>query len=178
MIRTALAFAAASALVFHLGGCQKGPGSPSPDATEASEAASAAPAATVPLVPTEPLPMITPVATAQTRDPAQAMQAFAAAIEARDWQAVRGFWGDYGKASGLEERAFAARWNALAAPAVTIGKGQQEGAAGSLYYTAPVTIVDGARTIRGEVTMRRVNDVDGASPEQLRWHIESATLNP
>jgi hypothetical protein len=32
MIRTALATAAASALVFHLGGCQRGPAMPSPDA--------------------------------------------------------------------------------------------------------------------------------------------------
>lgn len=106
------------------------------------------------------------------------MEAFAKAIRARDWKALRGFWGDYGKASDLEESAFAAKWAALKSPVVTVGKGQQEGGAGSLYYTAPVTIVDGQRTVRGEVTMRRVNDVDGATPEQLRWHIESSSLNP
>ncbi|MDP3550678.1 MAG: hypothetical protein Q8R81_09800 [Novosphingobium sp.] len=176
MTRIALAFAAASALVFNLGGCQKGPASPSPDATDA---AALSPATPVPeLTPTEPLPMVTPGEPSQTRDPVQAMQAFADAIEARDWQAVRGFWGDYGKASGMEERAFGTKWSSLLAPVVTVGKGEQEGGAGSLYFTAPVTIVDGPRTIKGEVTMRRVNDVDGASPEQLRWHIESTTLTP
>jgi hypothetical protein len=53
--------------------------------------------------------------------------------------------------------------------------GESEGAAGSIYYTAPVTIIDGARRLTGEVVLRRVNDVPGATPEQLRWHIESTT---
>ncbi|NLR69804.1 hypothetical protein HGI47_02795 [Novosphingobium sp. ERN07] len=175
MIRTALALATASALVFHLGGCQKGPASPSPDATEAITEAPATPALT--LAP-EPLPMVTPGEPSLARDPAQAMQALADAIEARDWKAVRGFWGDGGQRSGMDERAFAAKWSTLLAPVVTVGKGEQEGAAGSLYYTAPITIVDGPRTLKGEVVMRRVNDVPGATPEQLRWHIESTTLKP
>jgi len=33
-------------------------------------------------------------------------------------------------------------------------------------------------TWRGEIVIRRVNDVDGASDEQLRWHIESTTIDP
>lgn len=175
MIRTALALATASAIVFHLGGCQKGPASPSPDVTEAITEAPATPA---PTSSPEPLPMVTPGEPSLARDPAQAMQALADAIEARDWQAVRGFWGDNGQRSGMDERAFAAKWSTLLAPVVTVGKGRQEGAAGSLYYTAPVTIVDGPRTLKGEVVMRRVNDVPGATPEQLRWHIESTTLKP
>jgi len=77
----------------------------------------------------------------------------------------------------MNEKAFAAKWSDLLAPKVTVGKGDAEGAAGSVYYTAPVTITDGARTVRGEVVIRRVNDVDGASDEQLRWHIESTTLD-
>lgn len=175
MIRAALATAAASALVFHLGGCQKGPASPSPDATESVPAPAQTPTA---LVTPRPLPVVTPGAPSLARDPAQAMQALADAIEARDWAAVRGFWGDNGQRSGMDERAFAAKWSTLLAPVVTVGKGEQEGAAGSLYYTAPITIVDGARTISGQVVMRRVNDVPGATPEQLRWHIESSSLAP
>lgn len=66
----------------------------------------------------------------------------------------------------------------LAQPDLEIGKGQQEGAVGSSFYSVPVTIVDGARRIPGEVVFRRVNDVDGATAEQLRWHIESTTLKP
>lgn len=60
--------------------------------------------------------------------------------------------------------------------------GTMEGAAGSSYYTAPVTITasdaDG-RPVRyeGEVVLRRINDVPGATPEQLRWHIDRVTLD-
>ena len=112
----------------------------------------------------------------ESRDPAVVLEDLAATIEARDWHGVRGFWGDHGTRSGLDEAAFAARWGALISPDVIVGAGTQDGGAGSLYYTAPITIVDGSRTIRGEITIRRVNDVDGASPEQLRWHVESTTL--
>ena len=70
-----------------------------------------------------------------------------------------------------------AQWSALKAPAVQIGIGQQEGAAGSLYYTAPLMITDGSRTIPAEITLRRANDVPGATAEQLRWHIEATTLD-
>lgn len=112
------------------------------------------------------------------RDPAKVLAAWAAAVTARDWGTVRAFWGDAGARSGLPERAFARQWGTLVAPQVSVGPGDQEGAAGSIYYTAPVTITDGKRRIDGEVVLRRVNDVDGASPEQLRWHIESSTLKP
>jgi hypothetical protein len=111
-------------------------------------------------------------------DPAQALQDWAKAVEARDWSAARAFWGDRGERSGLSVKAFAAKWQKLRHPEVTIGKGEGEGGAGSLYYTAPVQISDGARVMSGEVVIRRVNDVDGASAEQLRWHIESTTLTP
>jgi hypothetical protein len=59
-----------------------------------------------------------------------------------------------------------------------VDKGDGEGGAGSLYYTAPVRISDGARRLAGEIVIRRVNDVDGATAEQLRWHIESTTIEP
>ena len=45
---------------------------------------------------------------------------------------------------------FRAAWNRLNDPVVEVGPGQQEGAAGSSYYTAPVTITDGARRLSGE----------------------------
>ncbi|WP_235538746.1 hypothetical protein [Sphingomonas sp. Root710] len=78
--------------------------------------------------------------------------------------------------------AFAAMFDGLGQVSVAIPDGTAEGAAGSLYYTAPVTITaddrDG-RPVRmeGTATLRRVNDVDGASPEQLRWHFATLTLD-
>lgn len=177
MLRSCLVAALTSAFVFHLGGCQKGPASPSPEPL-ASEAAPAMPAAGLPQAAPSEMAPSGPGKPSFARNPDDVMDALAATIEARDWKALRAFWGDKGERSGLSEDAFAARWSTLMAPVVTIGTGAQEGAAGSLYYTAPVTIVDGARTLRGEMTIRRVNDVDGASPEQLRWHIESTTIAP
>jgi hypothetical protein len=66
---------------------------------------------------------------------------------------------------------------------VAVPTGTMEGAAGSSYYTAPATITgiraDGSKaTLRGDVVLRRVNDVPGATPEQLAWHIEQVNLKP
>ena len=59
--------------------------------------------------------------------------------------------------------------------------GRMEGAAGSLYYTAPTTITGtlksgGNYKLQGPVILRRVDDVPGATAEQLRWHIYSTDL--
>ncbi|RQW42570.1 hypothetical protein [Novosphingobium sp. LASN5T] len=113
-----------------------------------------------------------------SRDPAEVLTAWGKAVEMRDWVTVRAYWGDKGARSGLDERAFAAKWSSLLDPRVAVGQGESEGAAGSLYYTAPVTVTDGTRVLKGDVVLRRVNDVPGATEEQLRWHIESTTLTP
>ena len=131
-----------------------------------------APGATYSPVPPPPAPARPP----SSREPDVVLRAWGDSIEARDWIVVRAFWGDEGARSGLSEHDFAAQWAGLHSPRVTFGKGESEGAAGSLYYTAPVTITDGARVIRSEVVLRRTNDVDGATAEQLRWHVESTTL--
>ena len=60
--------------------------------------------------------------------------------------------------------------------------GTMEGAAGSSYYTAPATLTaedanGGSVRHQGEIVLRRVNDVPGATPEQLRWHIERVDLD-
>ena len=138
------------------------------------QAPASPPEATVSPVPPPPAPARPP----SSRDPDVVLRAWGDAIEARDWTTVRAFWGDQGARSALSETEFAARWSGLHYPKVTPGKGQSKGAAGSTYYTAPVTITDGKRVITGEVVMRRVNDIEGATPEQLRWHIESTTLVP
>ncbi|WP_292927956.1 hypothetical protein [Novosphingobium sp. PASSN1] len=123
-------------------------------------------------------PQPSPARPPSSRDPDVVLRAWGDAFEARDWVTARAFWGDQGARSGLTEEDFAARWAGLHYPKVTLAKGTSEGAAGSLYYTAPITITDGARVITGEIVLRRANDVDGATPEQLRWHIESTTLAP
>ena len=65
---------------------------------------------------------------------------------------------------------------------VAIPDGTNEGAAGSVYYTSPVIITATDKQgrpvrIEGESVLRRVNDVEGATPAQLRWHFDHLTLD-
>ncbi|MGV3555437.1 MAG: hypothetical protein ACO1OD_09290 [Croceibacterium sp.] len=65
---------------------------------------------------------------------------------------------------------------------VAVPGGTMEGAAGSSYYMVPATITatDTAGVpvrYQGEIVLRRANDVPGATPEQLRWHIEHVELD-
>ena len=50
--------------------------------------------------------------------------------------------------------------------------GEPEGAAGSIYVTMPVVFYQDAKRSPATVTLRRVNDVDGSTEAQRRWHIE------
>ncbi|SMC78005.1 hypothetical protein SAMN06272759_10719 [Novosphingobium sp. B1] len=188
MIRTALATAAASALVFHLGGCQRGPAAPTDGAAASTFVDGSATRASAGNIDTGTAPGAGASATSfsdpgfvqllYSRDPMRVTDALIATIEAREWQRLRAFWGDRGERSGLTPQAFAKRWDRLSSPVVTTGEARMEGAAGSLFYTVPVTIDDGARTISGEIVLRRANDVPGATREQLRWHVESTTIEP
>ena len=77
---------------------------------------------------------------------------------------------------------FAAMFADLGKINVAVPTGTMEGAAGSRYYTAPVTITandkDGRPVrIEGEAVLRRVNDVPGATTAQLHWHFERLTLD-
>lgn len=190
MIRACLATALASAIAINLAGCDRQPAAGPAGETNApplagasmspSPLVSAEPSGDVPPAPsaTPTADVATPGEPSRSRDPAEVLAGWKRAVETRDWATVRAYWGDHGAASKLAPKAFAARWSGLLDPRVTIGKGELEGAAGSSYYTVPVRIIDGPRTLRGEIVLRRVNDVPGASDEQLRWHIESSTLQP
>ena len=55
--------------------------------------------------------------------------------------------------------------------------GGVEGAAGSMYVTVPVEFgatdnATNSRPRKGEVTLRRVNDVPGSTEAQRHWHID------
>jgi hypothetical protein len=58
-----------------------------------------------------------------------------------------------------------------------------EGGAGSIYCEVRVRVrarlKDGTRQrFTGSYTLRRVNDIDGSTPAQRRWHIIQAKLKP
>ena len=149
--------------------------SPSPAPTSSAPAPTPAPsAASAALVPTA----------AATQDPA--------ALDSRDCRTVAQA---YTEAVPHNDFAFAARvWNdpvidaarlkavftPYAIPQIEISKVQQEGAAGSLYCTVTGSITDVANPntprASGKIVLRRVNDVPGATPDQLRWTIQSSTF--
>ena len=175
-LATTLSFAAAS--------CGKVEPEPAGEATAIAIASPAPPApaaeATAQAVASEPARAALDPA---ERDPKVVLAGWAAALERRDWAEARRYWGDHGARSGQSAQDFAAAWDKYRSVDIEVQDGTQEGAAGSLYYQAPVSLKairqDGAAVAQaGEVVLRRVNDVPGATAEQLRWHIESTTLRP
>lgn len=122
--------------------------------------------------------------TAESAAAADVLKRYYAAIEARDYSTAYALWGDGGQASRHSFEAFKAGFAETRSTALTIAQlGDVEGAAGSLYVSIPVTVHaelnDGAsQQFSGSYVLRRVNDVQGSTPEQRSWHIYSASLHP
>jgi hypothetical protein len=118
----------------------------------------------------------------QAKTPDELLRAYYGAIDRRDWRAAYRAWGGDGAASGQSYDEFKATLETTKATVMEIiGPERTEGAAGSIYATVPVVVrvdlKDGTRhNYAGNYVVKRVNDVPGATPEQLRWHIESADL--
>jgi hypothetical protein len=112
------------------------------------------------------------------------LRRYYAAIEARDYHTAYALWSQAGAASGKSYDEFAAGFAPTGRSRVEFaGAVSFEGAAGSIFATVPVrvhatTIGGAAQEFTGEYELRRVNDVPGATPEQLRWHIHGARLEP
>ena len=112
------------------------------------------------------------------------VERYYAALEHGRYRAAYALWSGDGQASGKRYPDFIRGFARTAHTRVVAGRPTDgEGAAGSLYITVPVTVTatlkDGTRQrFRGSYVLRRVNDVDGATATQLRWHIASARLRP
>jgi len=114
----------------------------------------------------------------ERRDPERLLRYYTNALRVGDWI-------DAAKAWSLDAQMtpekLQAEFGGQAGPKIAVGKGDVEGAAGSLYYEAPIVVdfADGRASKRGTIVLRRVNDVPGASEEQLNWRIErTSTLVP
>lgn len=110
----------------------------------------------------------------QTADPARVALFLAAALQDGRWADAARAWGAQGDAAALKQR-----FGAGAPIRLTVGSGESEGAAGSLYYSAPYRLrrADGSGET-GTLVLRRVNDVPGASAASLRWHVEAMDPAP
>ena len=128
-------------------------------------------------------PKLTPEAAKGEKGARNVLLEWGAALEHKDFARAYAQFGDDGARSGMSEKAYAESFAKYRTITVAMPTGSMEGSAGSLYYTAPTTITGelnggGSYRLRGPVVLRRVNDVPGASAEQLRWHIYSADLEP
>ena len=109
----------------------------------------------------------------EQKDPKSLVSYWSGAVEAGDVDAARRAWRKEVRTGGT-----APRWANLSNITVSSGDGQMEGAAGSLYYTVPVTLngqsIDDADVeLGGTMTLHRANDVPGASADELSWRSES-----
>jgi len=175
-----LSFAALPALAFASAGCERKQPEAEPSESPSIVVSKAAPTP-------EPAASAAPPAAAPARsrldlgalderkDPDRLLRFYATALAARDWSAAARAWG---RDSGVTAATLKAAYDRPEVPLLEIGKATAEGAAGSLYYEAPVVLRfgPGAPAERGTLTARRVNGVGGATAEQLRWHIERSTI--
>lgn len=115
------------------------------------------------------------------QDAIAVLRGYYAAIDARDYARAYAAWADGGNASGQTPQQFAGGFAQTAGVSVEIqAPGAVEGAAGSRYVEVPVAIAatqrDGSvQRYVGAYVLRR-SMVDGATPAQRAWHIQSADL--
>ena len=114
-----------------------------------------------------------PIDPKSTEAAGQVVQHYGALIEQKQWTASRQYWGDAGAAQAFEKHF--QTWKNVH---LEIGDlGPAEGAAGSIFTNMPVRFYGdlnkgGTTSLKGNVILRRVNDVDGSSAAQRSWHIE------
>jgi len=112
------------------------------------------------------------------------LERYAALLGESRFAEARRLWSDDGRASGMDDQAFASAFGRYAAFRAEIGPpGRMEGAAGSSYVEIPLRLAavrdDGTSiSTAGTATLRRVNDVPGSSREQRQWRIYRLDLQP
>ena len=165
-----------------LAGCHSGSPAPAPtgaiapaDQSPSHPTPASPPSSAVGLAPT-PTPQPTQdQATLDSRDCRTVAQAYADAIERHDFDFAARAWND----PVIDAARLKARFAGFTGPRIEIKKVEEEGAAGSLYCTVTGVLNDtgpNKKTRSGEIVLRRVNDVPGATADQLRWTIRSSTF--
>lgn len=116
---------------------------------------------------------------------ANVVQTYFALIEAGKYHQAWALWSDGGKASGMSARAFADSFAKYSEYHANIGApGRIDAGAGQRHVTVPVQaygrLKDGDRpfNLRGDITLHRTADIDGATTAQKSWHITASALKP
>ncbi len=123
-----------------------------------------------------------PAPPADTSAAADVVRRYYLAIDDRRLQEAYAMWGQGGPPNGQTFTQFQDGFAFTTHTRVEItGPVTLEGAAGSLFATVPVHVyatTDGNRPqeFAGTYVVRSVNDVPGATPEQLAWRLHAADL--
>lgn len=103
-------------------------------------------------------------------------EAYLDAILRRDFGFAEEFWDD----PVVDAARLEALFTGYQRPEIEIAEVTEEGAAGTLYCTVTGALADAGdleQPLReGEIVLTRVNDVPGATAEQLRWRVDSSTF--
>lgn len=126
-------------------------------------------------------PRLAPEAERGVKGARSLLLSWARAIELEEFDQAWAMMGEAGRGQWSKAE-FAEIFAGLGDITVAVPDGEMEGAAGSSYYSSQATITatdaDG-RPVRIEspLFLRRVNDVPGASAEQLRWHFDRVRID-
>jgi len=126
-----------------------------------------------------------PFAPDSAQGAANVVQTYFGLIEAGQYGQARGLWGDGGQASGVTPAAFRRSFAKFAEYHANVGApGSIDAGAGQRHVAVPVQVYgrlkDGGRpfALRGDVSLHRSADVDGATPDQKQWRIAAIDLEP
>ena len=170
-----------SLAVLTLGACTQEPSTTPDDAVTSAAAPVAAPVpASTPApaaTPTNMPAQLVPASEKGEKGARNVLLGFARALENEQFDTAYALLGGPER-SGQSQAQFVAQWGDLSDISVAIVGGEMDAGAGSQYYTVQATVTakdPEGRPIRfeGPISLRRVNDVDGATKAQLRWHLES-----
>lgn len=116
---------------------------------------------------------------------AQVVQGYYGLLEEGRFADAHGLWDEASIPGKEAPDIFATRFAGFSEIHANVGApGAVEGAAGSAYVTVPVQVYARVKATRKPwyalrtVTLRRVNDVPGASDEARAWHIEGIGVYP
>ena len=167
MKRAALPLAAA---VF-LAGCGA-----SEEPAQRTAAATEAPAQQTAAATRGPAPKVADFPVLASKDCVAVVQFYLEAIGGREWAQAALVWND----PAIDAARLEAVYAGYKEPKVEWTEPFVEGAAGSSFCTVTGKLSDAGNPatplIEGTLLLRRVNDVPGATPDQLRWTLRSSTF--
>lgn len=154
-----------------VGGAQKKTDTASPSANSTDKP--------VPVASTS--PTLTPIALTtldpellESRDCKTVLSFYADALHAELYEQAARVWG---KDWAVSAATLKKRYSAEQPVSFELGQISVEGGAGSLYCEVAAVLRTNRRQPQtGKITLRRVNDVPGATADQLRWHITDSTF--